>query len=109
MREGIKTKGPKLRYSTGAGIYNWFTMIENVNFIKDVLITEIFCNFSKKIICRRNKFIEIRYHNLNLIPVTERYIANISNSLIIKKAGPVDPAFFISFYMGLSNHRCLNF
>ena len=39
------------------------------NEFEDVFIT--------KIILRQNKAIEIRYHNLDLIPVTEKYIADI--------------------------------
>ena len=41
------------------------------NEFEDVFIT--------KIILRQNKAIEIRYHNLNLIPATEKYIAGIRN------------------------------
>ena len=42
------------------------------NEFEDVFIT--------KIILRQNKAIEIRYHNLNLIPATEKYIAGIRNA-----------------------------
>jgi hypothetical protein len=38
---GVKTKGPKLLKVTGEVLYNWFTMTENLGFIKDVLITDI--------------------------------------------------------------------
>jgi len=41
----VKTKGPKLLKVTGKKVYRRFTMTGNVGFIKDVLITEIFCKF----------------------------------------------------------------